>query len=246
VVSWLLVVRDSSSMSMPGSRLSMAEGLMFTAQWGVMMTAMMLPSAAPMILLYRTVSRRLTAGGDRAVPATVFALVYLFLWLLTGIPVYAAYVAIGALTVERSAFATALPYALSIVLFISGVYQFSSAKRACLEKCESPLEFLMSRWRSGHVETLQLASKHAAYCIGCCWALMVVLVAVGAMSLPWVVTIAALVFAEKILPNAWRTARVVGIGLMALGIAVAIRPRLAATMRGHAPDAHAHMRMEMR
>jgi len=97
--AWLLVLRAGSSMSMmgPGASPSVAEGAAFTAQWGVMMAAMMLPSAAPMILLYRTVSKRLSAERNPSIPVALFAAVYLFLWLLLGAPVYGAYVAVSSL-----------------------------------------------------------------------------------------------------------------------------------------------------
>ena len=90
--------------------------------------------------------------------------------------------------------------------------------------------------------TLRLAIGHAGYCIGCCWALMVILVAAGAMSISWVLAIAIVVFAEKVLPHGWRTARLVGVGLIALGFAVALRPGLAGIMRAEM----APMRMDAR
>lgn len=213
---------------------SLAEGAAFTAQWGVMMTAMMLPSATPMILLYRTVSRRLSAGGDSAIPVALFAGVYLFVWLLLGVPVYAASVAMASVAARWPAFDAAMPYAIAAVLVAAGVYQLTDAKRVCLRHCEAPLGFLMRRWSSGYGATLRLAVEHAGYCVGCCWALMVILVTAGAMSIAWVLAIAAVVFAEKVLPRGWRTARLVGVGLIALGLAIALRPDLAGRMRPHA------------
>ena len=232
VPAWLFVVRDAATMTMPGMAPSLAEGVAFTAEWGVMMTAMMLPSAAPTILLYRTVRRRLAANGERAVPAAAFAAVYLLLWAATGIPVYAAHLAVGAAAARWPALAGALPYAVAGALVAAGAYQLTAAKRACLRRCESPLGFLMRRWRAGHVQTLRLAAEHAGWCIGCCWALMAILVAVGAMSLPWVVAIAAVVLAEKVAPGGARIARLAGLALVALGLLVAVRPELAGTLRG--------------
>ena len=234
--AWLLVLRTGSSMSMagPGASPSVAEGAAFTAQWGVMMAAMMLPSAAPMILLYRTVSKRLSGDGDSSIPVALFAAVYLFLWLLLGVPVYGAYVAVSFLAGWWRPFDSAMPYAIAAILVAGGLYQFTEAKRACLHYCEAPLGFLMRRWRSGYATTLRLAVEHAFYCIGCCWALMVILVAAGAMSISWVLAIATVVFVEKVLPRGWRTARLVGASLIALGLAVALHPELAGTMRPHA------------
>ena len=242
--AWYLVLRDGSSMSMtgPGASPSVAEGAAFTIQWGVMMTAMMLPSAAPTIMLYRTVSRRLSATGDRTIPVALFAAVYLLLWLLLGVPVYGAYVVVASLAARWRSFDAAMPYAVAAVLVAAGLYQLTDAKRVCLRHCESPLGFLMRRWRSGYAATLRLAIGHAGYCIGCCWALMVILVAAGAMSISWVLAIAIVVFAEKVLPHGWRTARLVGVGLIALGFAVALRPGLAGIMRAEM----APMRMDAR
>jgi predicted metal-binding membrane protein len=117
------------------------------------------------------------------------------------------------------------------VLVAAGVYQFTGAKHLCLRRCQSPLAFLMRRWRSGYGATLTLAVEHAGYCIGCCWGLMAILVAVGAMSTAWVLAITLVVFAEKVLLRGWRTARLVGVGLVVLGLAVALRPELAGTIR---------------
>ena len=233
--AWISVVRDATSMSMvaPGASPSAAEAAAFCAQWGVMMAAMMLPSAAPMILLYRTVSQRLSAEGDRVIPVALFTAVYLLAWFAFGLPVYGAYLAVGALAARWPSFEAAMPYMLAVVLAAAGLYQLSHTKRGCLRHCESPLGFLMPRWRSGYGASLRLAAQHAVYCIGCCWALMVILVAAGAMSLPWVLGISLVVLAEKLLPRGWQIARVVGFGLMVLAIAVVLHPELAGAMRGH-------------
>ncbi len=245
VQAWLMVLRDASRMSMPGMSPSFAEGAAFTVQWGVMMAAMMLPSAAPMIMLYRTVSRRLSAQRERAIPVALFAAVYLLLWLLLGVPVYGGYLATASLAARWPSFDAATPYLVAGVLIVAGIYQLTDAKRVCLRYCESPLGFLMRRWRSGYAATLRLAAEHAGYCIGCCWGLMVILVAAGAMSIAWVVLIAFLVFAEKVLPHGWRTARLIGVGLIALGLSVALHPGLAGALRPHAAPMPMDMPMDM-
>lgn len=234
VLAWVSVVRDAESMSLvaPGASPSVAEAAAFCAQWGIMMAAMMLPSAAPMILLYRTVSRRLSAEGDRVIPVALFTIVYLLLWTLFGLPVYGAYLAVAALAGRWPSLEAAIPYVLAGVLAAAGLYQLSHIKRTCLRHCESPLGFLMLRWRSSRVATLRLAAQHAGYCIGCCWGLMVILVTAGAMSLPWVLGISMVVFAEKLLPRGWWVAQVVGLGLIVLAIAVVLHPELAGALRG--------------
>ena len=235
VAAWLATVRADSTMQMgQGVELvSLEAGAAYVLQWGVMMAAMMLPSATPMILLYKAVSRGPAAREERVISAESFALVYLVLWLLTGIPVYLASTAVTALTLRSTAVASAIPYMVAGTLIAAGLYQLSSLKRACLRECDAPMNFLMRRWRGGHAASLRLAATHAAYCIGCCWALMVVLVAAGAMSLKWVLAISLAVFAEKVLPRGERTARVIGVSLIAAGVAVAARPELAAMLKPH-------------
>jgi predicted metal-binding membrane protein len=232
VPAWVAVLTQGSSMAMPGVSPSLPDGVAFTGRWGVMMAAMMLPSAAPMILLYRTVTGKLSAERETAIPVALFGAVYLAIWLIVGIPVYGAYVATAFLSGRSAAFAAATPYAVSVVVFAAGVYQLTGAKRACLRHCESPLEFLMKRWRSGRAATLHLAVEHAGYCLGCCWGLMAILVVAGAMSTPWVLAVTLAVFAEKVMPQGQRTARVIGIGLILLAIAIAAYPPLAATRPG--------------
>lgn len=233
VWSWYAVLQQShGSMSgMVGMTPGVAEGATFVLQWGVMMAAMMLPSAAPMIMLYRTVRRRLASDGERAIPAWAFAAVYVGIWTLSGIPVYAGYVATTALTMCCAWFARAAPYGVAIVLVGAGVYQLTSFKRACLAQCESPLTFLMTRWRSGLFATFGLGVKHAMYCIGCCWALMVILVVAGMMGIWWVTGIAVVVFAEKVGAGGQRVAGWVGVMLVLFGIAVAGWPEILTQLR---------------
>lgn len=232
-LAWIEVVRADAAMQMSQGPAppSLAGATAFTLSWGVMMTAMMLPSAAPMILLYRGISARAAGPNESRIPAELFALTYVALWLLTGLPVYAASVAVGNLAARSAGFAGAIPFAIAVTLFAAGAYQLSPAKRVCLRECEAPVSFLMRRWRSGYRATLQLAATHAAYCVGCCWALMVVLVVAGSMSLPWVLAIAVAVFAEKVLPGGERTARVIGVALMLAALAILARPELAAALR---------------
>jgi predicted metal-binding membrane protein len=235
--AWLFLVRSSGSMemAMPGWPASAGQAAEFTLAWGIMMTAMMLPSAAPTVLLYRTVSRRLAASGERAVPAWAFAGVYLLIWTVLGIPVYAGYVGTALLRNRWASFDRAAPFAVALVLVGAGIYQWTGLKQACLRHCESPLGFLMRRWRSGYGATARLAASHALYCVGCCWALMIVLVVAGAMSLRAVAAITLVVLAEKLLPRGNRAPRIVALGLILLGVMVAARPDLAAVMSGHPP-----------
>ncbi len=190
----------------------------FLAGWTVMMAAMMLPAAAPMILLFR-VSR--SAGGLRGEGDTMlFVAGYLALWMSLGV------VALGAQSAFAALPAAWRPAATAAVLAAAAVYQFTPLKAACLRACRSPMDFLASHWRSGATGPLRLGIDHGIYCLGCCWALMVVLVIVGAMGLPWVALIALIVFVEKVLPGTAAFGRAVGVALVALAALALVRPEL--------------------
>ncbi len=150
---------------------------------------------------------------------------YLGLWALTGVPVYLASVALGAIS------SGALARVVAGVLIVAGIFQLSPLKQMCLRHCRSPLGFLFGHWREGWQGGLAMGRAHALYCLGCCWALMIVLVVAGAMGLLWVLLIAAVVAAEKLLPRGEWIARTTGIALVLLGIAVAVRPGLAMALR---------------
>jgi predicted metal-binding membrane protein len=203
------------------------EAATFLTAWGIMMAAMMLPSATPMISLYSALQRNPSSNSLPGISTALFALVYLAVWVAFGVPVYIASVIVD----SRVDLGDTLPYALAVVLVAAGVYQLTPLKRACLRVCRSPLGFLLARTRTGLTGTFRLALEHAAYCVGCCWALMVVLVAAGAMSLHWVLLISAVVFIEKLLPGGEWTARIVGVGLVLLGLAVAVNPDLAMALK---------------
>lgn len=226
---WMAMTADDMSGMDMSAAPSAHDGAGFVAAWGVMMAAMMLPSALPMIGLYAATQRPVPRRVDRATRVAVFTLVYIVLWAATGIPIYLAGVV---LDVSASG---GLPYGVAAALLAAGLFQLSPLKRACLQACRSPLGFLLGHWRPGWWGSLRMGGAHAAYCLGCCWALMVVLVAAGAMGLAWVLLIAAGVAGEKLLPGGERIARGIGIGLLVLGLAVLARPDLAAALRasGH-------------
>ena len=132
----------------------------------------------------------------------------------------------------RSATGDLDPGRLGNVDYHEHLFQVSPLKQTCLRHCRSPLGFLFGHWRPGWSGGLEMGWAHARYCLGCCWALMVVLVVAGAMGLPWVLLIAAIVAAEKLVPRGERVAYVIGAILIVLGVAVAVRPDLATSLRG--------------
>jgi len=181
------------------------------AMWWLMMAAMMLPSAAPAILLYARV--RQMRGGDRAVPHSgVFVAGYLALWLLFSL--------IAATTQHLLAgpsMAFDNPIAQGALLIAAGTYQLSPLKTACLGECRSPAQFISRHWRPGWMGTLRLGLLHGSYCVGCCWALMLLLFVGGVMNLLWVLALAAVIAAEKLVPHGIWLGRIVGLALVIWG-----------------------------
>ena len=176
------------------------------AMWLLMMVAMMLPSASPMILFYVRFARR--SGMAGAVPASLaFALTYLLIWtffsalaaLLQAALVSAGLVSAMALTLGDRRIAGAL-------LILAAAWQLSPLKTSCLAACRSPLDFLMRLWRPGLRGAVRLGAAHGLYCLGCCWSLMLLLFVGGVMNLAWIAGLALLVLVEKLAP-AWLPAR---------------------------------------
>jgi predicted metal-binding membrane protein len=228
--AWASVIRsgrrgDDMMMTMPMPA-TVADGFAFVVSWGIMMTAMMLPSALPMILLYSATQR--DTGGARAkgVSVAAFTAVYLVLWAASGVPVYLAHTFLMMLP------GPVFGYGVAVILLAAGAFQLSPLKQVCLRACRSPLGFFLGHWRAGRRGSLVLGWAHAVYCLGCCWALMLVLVAAGAMGLWWVLLIAAVVAAEKLLPGGQWFARAAGGALLLLGVTVAFRPDLVMVLRG--------------
>jgi predicted metal-binding membrane protein len=195
VAAWVHVLTAMSGGDMAGMEMVMAPALRdavaYVVAWGIMMAAMMLPSALPMIGLYAATQRDASRRVARAAAVTVFSSTYLGLWTLTGVPVYFASLGIMAVTPRT------LAYLVAGVLVAAGIFQLTPLKQQCLRHCRSPLAFLLGHWRAGWRGALAMGSAHAVYCLGCCWALMVALVVAGAMGLPWVLLIACAVAAEK-------------------------------------------------
>jgi len=190
-----------------------------------MMAAMMLPSAAPMVLLHRLGADG--AGVAREVRPAVFVAGYLLVWGSVGIAVWGA-----ARAAEQVVSHEARPAAIAAVLLVAGIYQLTPLKSVCLRACRTPADFLLTHWYRGLSGSFRTGVEHGLYCLGCCWALMAVFVAAGSMSLVWAVVIAAAVFVEKIAPRGVAFGRVMGVVLVALAALVLLRPELAGTTGG--------------
>jgi predicted metal-binding membrane protein len=189
--------------------------------WALMMVAMMLPSAAPMILLYARVAGGTRTQGGALAPTLLFAGVYLAVW--TGFSGLAAaaqtgLAGAGALAARRLAIGDGR--IAGALLVAAGLYQLTPLKRACLGRCRSPLAFVTQHWRPGWLGATRLGLLHATYCVGCCWALMALLFAGGVMNLAWVAVLALVVLVEKVAPIGERGAWAIGAAAGLLGIAM--------------------------
>jgi predicted metal-binding membrane protein len=190
--------------------------------WWTMMIGMMLPSAAPMILLFGTVQRRQLAAESPKLRVALFAAGYLAAW-----GAFSALAAAAQIALTRLSLLAPLDLAVTtrlgaLFVALAGVYQLTPLKNVCLRRCRSPAEFLSSHWRAGSVGALRMGVDHGLYCVGCCWLLMGLLFAVGIMNLIFVAAIAAFVLIEKLLPYGEKTARVAGVALLLLATSLAL------------------------
>ena len=167
------------------------------AMWAGMMVAMMLPSAAPMILTFDSVERRNASAGQAVSRSLVFAGAYLLVWIG-----FSALAAGAQWALQASAMLTPMIVSKSEgltagLLFLAGLYQLTPLKQACLRRCRTPLGFLMAEWRDGMRGALVMGLKHGLYCAGCCWALMLLLFVAGVMNPVWIVFLTLMVALEK-------------------------------------------------
>src|SRR5882762_10262417 len=166
--------------------------------WAEMMVAMMIPSAAPMILTFAMVQRKRREQQRPFVPVGIFLLGYLIVW--TGFSALAAVAqwALHAKALLSPLMVSTSPIFGSALLIVAGIFQWTPLKNACLAHCRSPLSFLMTDWREGKLGAFVMGLKHGAYCAGCCWFLMALLFVAGVMNILWIAVITVLVLVEKV------------------------------------------------
>ena len=224
-LAWLYLAHTAAGMSAhAGMSMPMVstwgaeETASLALMWIVMMVAMMVPSAAPVILLFAGLSRRRRIQGVLATPVSVFVLGYLIAW--TGYAVLAALTqsALHSAALLSPAMASASPQLGGTILIVAGLYQWLPLKGACLSHCRSPLGFFSTEWREGVSGALRMGFRHGSYCVGCCWALMALLFVAGVMNLVWVAVIAGFVLAEKVVPNGRLLGRITGAALAGYGL----------------------------
>jgi predicted metal-binding membrane protein len=230
-VAWVLTVRQAFDMSsmitglgQVGSRMpnDMAAPL-FMAMWLTMMVAMMFPTIAPMVLAHRMV---VTKRGEGALPTVAFVLGYLVVWTVIGLVPLAVVLASHNLQMEMDRPAW-VPFVAGAVLVVAGVYQITPLKGICLNACRTPMGFVLTHdFGTGAPGAFKAGAQHGAYCLGCCWPLMAVLVVVGLMNLVWMAGIALVFVLEKNWRYGVALSRVAGTLIALLGLAVIARPDL--------------------
>jgi predicted metal-binding membrane protein len=190
----------------------------FVGAWVAMMGAMMFPAILPVINIYHR-----AAGLGRAAPTPIFVAGYLFVWSAMGVPAYFAWRA------TQDSINHATPWAGRVagaVFLVAGVYQVSPLKSVCLRHCRSPMSFFL-RQRSNlqrPIGAVTAGTSHGLLCLGCCWTLMAILVALGTMQLAWMIILAALIFVEKVTPIGERFARVAAAAFVVLGAVLVVHP----------------------
>ena len=231
VVCWMWIVVMARDMYGPMSGASawmmtatwdIPHLLLLWAMWTAMMTGMMFPSASPLVLLYGTIARR---SAQETAARQIYALAagYLIVWAAFSLAATALQRGLAALLLLSAMMETTSNRVGATLLLIAGVYQLTPIKNACLRTCRSPLGFLMSRWRAGWSGALGMGLEHGAYCVGCCWALMLLLFVGGVMNLTVIVALTAFVAFEKLVPLGEHGARISGMLLIAAGFWMLVR-----------------------
>jgi predicted metal-binding membrane protein len=204
-LAWIYLFNLAQNMAemgdMPGMVMSPtpAPFSLTAVMWAAMMIGMMLPSALPMILLFTTVQWK--QGKQPVLATSSFAAGYLLIWVGFAVAAAAVQVKLEEMALLSQGLAFTSARLAGAAFLLSALYEFSPFKSRCLTQCSSPLAFITSHWRPGLVGALRMGLSHGAFCVGCCWALMLLLFTAGVMNLLWVAVLAALVLVQKVLPH---------------------------------------------
>jgi predicted metal-binding membrane protein len=236
-IGWAIVLQSTQTMSrmdqgMAAMGAEPVSALIFLPLWISMMVAMMFPAVAPVVSLFATIGERRRAAGQPATPTWVFLSGYLAVWSLFGVAAYLLSLAIPALGMMAAGLRVDHPIAAGIVLILAGLYQLSPLKQVCLRHCRSPLSVILHGWRDGVSGAFRMGLGHGAYCLGCCWGLMLVLFAVGLMNLAWMIVLTVGIFGEKVLPYGPQISRVLALALIVFGALTLTQSTHPAGMQG--------------
>lgn len=226
LMSWIylgLMIGDMSiipgmALMMPGQMFLPVPLFGLFLMWAVMMAAMMLPTAAPMIMAYARMQAADRSRGASWMPVLMFSGGYVVAWagfslaaaLLQASLIHLAFMSPMMMKAGSGPIAGG-------ILIVAGLYQFTPLKQTCLRLCRTPISFLMTQWREGNLGAMQMGWRHGLFCIGCCWALMGLLFVGGVMNTAWIITITLYVLVEKIVPGSERFSKLTSFALIAAG-----------------------------
>jgi len=233
-IAWIASIQQPDMMTAMTTYNPVAISL-FTASWTAGMAAMMFPAITPMVLLYNTfVTNNENKGSSitiqeenrpksspfRSLRVVLFIGSYLLVWALTGIALLLSWSVVMNSTIMTNSNSQVLPIIYGSLLIIAGAYQFTPLKTTCIGYCESPISFFMRKWKDGAFGAVRMGLWHGIYCLGCCWAYFMLMVALGWMNLLWMGLFAGIIFGEKLWNKGIWIARAAGIGLAITGILV--------------------------
>jgi predicted metal-binding membrane protein len=229
-LAWLYLWREAASMSHMGMAMpsmphtsGMGAFALTFAMWTVMMVGMMLPSASPTILLYGALVRKNGERGTVLPGVWIFTSGYLVVWTAFSLLATVLQVTLEQLSLLTPMMASANRTVSAAIMIAAGIYQWLPFKDVCLSNCRNPLQFLVARWRAGASGAFRMGAENGVYCVGCCWAIMLLLFVAGIMNLVWVALITTFVFIEKLRPGKF-ISRIAGAALVLTGVALLIRP----------------------
>jgi len=219
-----MTLMGMGAMTMSQMPWSLLTFLLMFIMWSVMMVGMMVPSAAPMILLFARVQRRKLADQAPTARIAAFTTGYLLVWTSFSLIATGLQWTLTELRLLSPMMESTSQFLAVGVLLAAGIYQLTPLKLACLKQCQSPIGFLTMHWKDGISGSLSMGIEHGMYCLGCCWLLMALLFVGGVMNLIWVAVIATFVLLEKVAPKGEIIGRVGGVLLIVFAGFVAFQP----------------------
>ena len=207
--------------ALPGGAWSFSAAAVTASMWGAMTLAMMLPSASPMILTYAEIAETAARKSERIVSPLVIAAGYASVWLVFSLLATVIQIVLTRAALLNTGITSASGILAGAIFIGAGVYQFSALKHACLTHCQNPFPFFFTNWATTPGGVFRLGVEQGLYCLGCCWAMMMVMFAVGAMNVAWMAGLAAVMTIEKLLTGR-RFAHGFGVALIVVGTGIAV------------------------
>ncbi len=225
VSGWLAVAWQSTGMDDEERMLTMGMGFpLFLGTWSLMMAAMMLPAASPMVDAFVRIQSNRRATGNAYVSPIAFVAGYLLVWCSIGSAAFAVARWLEDAAMDQMWLMDNGARLGGGLIVAAGVYQMSPLKRVCLGKCRTPMSFIATSWRDGSLGAVRMGIEHGAFCLGCCWLLFAILFPLGIMNVAIMAAVTALIFVEKVLPHGVRAATAAGLVLIAYGLVVVAVP----------------------